>query len=96
MNPINHPIRSQERATVDPPAKRHSNGLLLVGRWWPDTVCWLGIVFYSRTWFIMLLHFLYRLPCLTLELRLSDSAMSISICLGKIKLRCSAREYRAI
>ena len=36
--------------------------------------------------------FLYQLPCLALELRLLDSAMSIFICLGKIKLRCSTRE----
>ena len=89
MNQINDPISTQERATVDPPAKRHSNGVLLVVRWWPNIVCWLGIVFTSRTWFIMLLHFWYRLPCLALELRLSDSAMSIFICLGKIKLRCN-------
>ena len=24
------------------PAKRHSNGVSLVGRLWPETVCWLG------------------------------------------------------
>ena len=34
----------------------HFFSVLLVGRWWPDIVCWLGIVFTSRTWFIML-HF---------------------------------------
>ena len=41
---------------------------------------------------IMLLHYLYRLPWLALELRLLDSAVSIFICLGKIKLRCITRE----
>ena len=30
-----------ERATNGPPAKRHSNGVSLAGRWWPNTECWL-------------------------------------------------------
>ena len=36
-----------KRATNGPPAKRHSNGVLLAGRvslagrWWPNTECWL-------------------------------------------------------
>ena len=25
-----------------PPAKRHLNGVLLAGRWWPNIECWLG------------------------------------------------------
>ena len=31
-----------ERAKIDPPAKRHLNGVLLAGRKWPKTECWLG------------------------------------------------------
>ena len=49
-----------------------------------------------KNMFYHVVAFLYRLPCLALELRLLDSAMSIFICQGKIQLRCSTREYRAI
>ena len=35
-----------KRAIIDPPAKRnlngHLNGVLLVGRWWPNIECWIG------------------------------------------------------
>ena len=33
----------QSRATIGPPAKRRSDGFLLVGRYWPDFTCLLGI-----------------------------------------------------
>ena len=31
-----------KRAIIDPPAKRHLNGVLPVGPWWPNIGCWLG------------------------------------------------------
>ena len=30
------------RPLIGPPAKRHLNGVSLVGRWWPNIECWLG------------------------------------------------------
>ena len=30
-----------KHAIMGPPAKRHLNGFLLAGRWWPNTECWL-------------------------------------------------------
>ena len=30
------PVNIRKRATIDPLAKRHSNGVSLAGRWWPD------------------------------------------------------------
>ena len=31
-----------KRAINSPPAKRHLNGVSLVGRWWPNIECWIG------------------------------------------------------
>ena len=31
-----------KRAIIDPPAKRHLNGVSLACRWWPNIECWLG------------------------------------------------------
>ena len=31
-----------KRVTIGLPAKRHLNGVSLVGRWWPNIECWLG------------------------------------------------------
>ena len=39
--PVN-PVNIKKWVTVSTPAKRHLNGVSLVSRWWPDTVCWLG------------------------------------------------------
>ena len=38
------------------PAKRHSNGILLAGRWWPNNIeCWLGSFWFSRgPWPVMI------------------------------------------
>ena len=36
-----YPVIIYRRATISPPAKHHSNGASLAGRWWPYTVCWL-------------------------------------------------------
>ena len=35
----NDTAKIQCRATHDPPAKRHSNGVSLAGRWWPAFRC---------------------------------------------------------
>ena len=55
-------------------------------------MCWLGIVFTFKNTVYHVAAFLFRLSCLALELRLLDSAISIFICQGKIKLRCGTRE----
>ena len=31
-----------KQAIIDPPAKRHLNGVLLAARWWPNIECWLS------------------------------------------------------
>ena len=32
----------KKRTTIGPAAKRHLNGVSLVGRWWPKIQCWFG------------------------------------------------------
>ena len=46
-----------------------------------------GNSIYLKNMVYHVLHFLYRVQWLALEFRLLDPAMSIIICLGKIKLR---------
>ena len=45
-NPCNRFLRTGERklvrTTIGPPAKRHSNGVLLAARWWLTFICILG------------------------------------------------------
>ena len=36
------PVNIQKRAIIDPQVKHNYNGVLLAGRWWPDTAYWLG------------------------------------------------------
>ena len=36
------PSKLIKGATFGPPAKRHSNGVSLVGRKWPEITCWLS------------------------------------------------------
>ena len=36
------PVSIKKQATIGPPAIRHSNGVSLAGRLWPDVFCWLG------------------------------------------------------
>ena len=35
-------IGTLKQTTIGPPAKRHLNGISLVGRWWAEIACWQG------------------------------------------------------
>ena len=39
---FNDQVKICKRAIIGPLAKRHSNGVSLAGRWWPDIACCLG------------------------------------------------------
>ena len=40
-----------KRAIIDPPAKRHLNGVSMACRYWPKIECWLGIlVIFQAVW----------------------------------------------
>ena len=66
-----------KRAIIDPPAKRHLNGVLLAGRWWPNIECWIGtfvIIKGIRTSFakepyIFVIFQGVRTPCPTIWIR---------------------------
>ena len=40
--PAHFPVSTLNRATIGPPAKRHSNGVSPTGRWGHEVGCWLG------------------------------------------------------
>ena len=42
--------RMQSRATIDPSAKRHLNGVSPAGRQWPDVHAYILGCFYGRSW----------------------------------------------